>query len=47
MKKVIAAVLRQFKVVAVMDQDGFEPKFISYFNSKMEGGFPVKIVKRV
>ncbi|KAL8115353.1 cytochrome P450 94A2-like [Apium graveolens] len=47
MKRVIAAVLRQFKVVAVMDQDGYEPKFISYFNSKMEGGFPVKIVERV
>lgn len=30
-----------------MDQDGYEPKFISYFNSKMEGGFPVKIVQRV
>ncbi|WOH03740.1 hypothetical protein DCAR_0623140 [Daucus carota subsp. sativus] len=47
MKRVVAAVLRRFKVVAVMDQPGFEPKFISYFNSKMEGGFPVRIVERV
>ena len=42
MKRVVAGVLRRFKVVA----EGVEPEFISFLTSQMKGGFPVKIVER-
>lgn len=46
MKTVVAGVLRQFRVVSEFEK-GVKPKFIAYFNSQMEGGFPVRIEKRV
>lgn len=45
MKRVVAGVLRQFKVVPAVD-DGGEPVFVAALTSKMKGGFPVKIKKR-
>lgn len=45
MKRVVAGVLRQFKVVSAMD-DGVEPIFTAALTSKMIGGFPVKIKER-
>lgn len=46
MKRVVAGVLRGFRVVPVVEL-GKEPVFISYLTSKMEGGFPVRIEERV
>ncbi|KAF3436193.1 hypothetical protein FNV43_RR23285 [Rhamnella rubrinervis] len=46
MKRVVAGVLRRFRVVPAM-AEGVEPEFISYLTSKMNGGFPVTIEKRV
>ncbi|XP_076883712.1 cytochrome P450 94A1-like [Bidens hawaiensis] len=43
MKRVAAGVLRQFKVVPVVDR---EPAIVTAMTSKMIGGFPVKIKKR-
>lgn len=45
MKRVVAEVLRQFRVVPAAEE-GREPVFISYLSSKMEGGFPVRIEVR-
>lgn len=45
MKRVVAGILRRFQIVPAVD-DGFEPEFVSYLTSKMNGGFPVKIVER-
>ncbi|GMI98717.1 cytochrome P450, family 94, subfamily B, polypeptide 1 [Hibiscus trionum] len=45
MKRVVAGVLRRFKVVPAVD-DGFEPLFIVSLTSKMKGGFPVRIEER-
>ncbi|KAG7989504.1 hypothetical protein I3843_03G242200 [Carya illinoinensis] len=45
MKRLVAGILRRFKVVPVMEE-GFEPGFVSYLTSKMKGGLPVKIVER-
>ncbi|XP_076960986.1 cytochrome P450 94A1-like [Bidens hawaiensis] len=45
MKRVVAGVLRQFKVVPVV-ADGSEPAIVTAMTSKMIGGFPVKIKKR-
>ncbi|XP_071720127.1 cytochrome P450 94A1-like [Rutidosis leptorrhynchoides] len=45
MKRVVAGILRQFKVVAAED-DGSEPFFMVDLTSKMKGGFPVKIKER-
>ncbi|KAL7601001.1 hypothetical protein Lser_V15G27142 [Lactuca serriola] len=45
MKRVVAGVLRQFKVVPAVD-DGVEPVFVAALTSKMKGGFPVKIKER-
>ncbi|KAD3338330.1 hypothetical protein E3N88_33851 [Mikania micrantha] len=39
MKRVVAGVLRQFKVVPFKD-DGGEPVFLVALTSKMKGGFP-------
>lgn len=45
MKRVIAGVLRRFKVVPMI-KEGVEPVFVAYLTSRMEGGFPVQIVER-
>ncbi|XP_043690531.1 cytochrome P450 94A1-like [Telopea speciosissima] len=44
MKRVVAGVLRQYRVVPA--ENGFEPVFISYLTAKMKGGFPVRIEAR-
>ena len=47
MKRVVAGVLRRFKVVPAFEEGvNHEPEFVSYLTSKMKGGFPVKIVER-
>ncbi|KAG2719070.1 hypothetical protein I3843_03G241900 [Carya illinoinensis] len=45
MKRLVAGILRRFKVVPVMEE-GFEPVFVPYLTSKMKGGLPVRIVER-
>ncbi|GAV80906.1 p450 domain-containing protein, partial [Cephalotus follicularis] len=45
MKKVVAEVLRRFKVVPTGD-DGVEPVFVAFLTAKMKGGFLVKIEER-
>lgn len=45
MKRVVAGVLRLFKVVPMMD-DGVEPVYLTYFTAKMKGGLPVRIEER-
>ncbi|KAG6662678.1 cytochrome P450 94A2-like [Carya illinoinensis] len=45
MKKVLAGVLRRFKVVPALEE-GVEPEFLSYFTSTIKGGLPVRIVER-
>lgn len=45
MKKVVAGVLRRFRVVPALGE-GEKPVFISYLTSKMKGGFPVRIEER-
>jgi fatty acid omega-hydroxylase len=45
MKRVVAGILRVFKVVPVAE-DGSEPVFIADLTSKMKGGFPVRFKER-
>ncbi|VFR02076.1 unnamed protein product [Cuscuta campestris] len=45
MKRVVAGVLRRFRVVPAMG-DGFVPEYTADMTSKMKGGFPVRIVRR-
>ena len=45
MKRVVAGVLRQCKVVPAVD-DGSEPVYVAALTSKMKGGFLVKIKER-
>ncbi|XP_027095390.2 cytochrome P450 94A2-like [Coffea arabica] len=45
MKRVVAGVLRRFKVVPAIEE-GVEPVFMAYLTSKMKGGFPVRIFER-
>ncbi|EPS62767.1 hypothetical protein M569_12022, partial [Genlisea aurea] len=45
MKRVVAAVLRHFRVVPTLE-DGAEPVYVAYLTSKMMGGFPVTIHTR-
>ncbi|KAK6164547.1 hypothetical protein DH2020_001411 [Rehmannia glutinosa] len=45
MKRVVAGVLRRFRVVPAVE--GMEPVYVSDFTTKMKGGFPVKIEERV
>ncbi|MFS7900218.1 putative cytochrome P450 [Helianthus anomalus] len=45
MKRVVAGVLRQFKVVPAVDE-GSEPVFVAALTSKMKGGFLVKFKER-
>lgn len=45
MKRVVAGVLRKFKVVPVVE-DGIEPEFVATLTAKMKDGFPVRIEER-
>ena len=45
MKRVVAGIMRQFRVVPAMDK-GVEPEYIAHLTSLMKGGFPVTIEKR-
>ncbi|XVF71948.1 hypothetical protein PTKIN_Ptkin12aG0081000 [Pterospermum kingtungense] len=45
MKRVVAGVLRRFKVVPAVE-DGFHPEIVVYLTSKMESGFPVRVEER-
>ncbi|KVI12386.1 cytochrome P450 94A2-like [Cynara cardunculus var. scolymus] len=45
MKRVVAGVLRRFRVVPATD-DGVDPVYVVYFTAKMKGGFPVRIENR-
>lgn len=45
MKRVVAGVLRRFRVVPVTEK-GVEPVFVSYLTAKMKGGFSVTIQER-
>ncbi|KAK4482316.1 hypothetical protein RD792_009469 [Penstemon davidsonii] len=45
MKRVVAGVVRQFRVVPV--EESLEPVYVSDFTSKMKGGFKVKIEERI
>jgi fatty acid omega-hydroxylase len=45
MKRVVAAIIRQFRVVPAM-VEGVEPEYTAYLTSLMKGGFPVKIENR-
>lgn len=45
MKTVVAGVLRQFKVVPVVEE-GTQPVYITELSAKMKGGFPVRIEER-
>ncbi|OMO73372.1 Cytochrome P450 [Corchorus capsularis] len=45
MKRVVAGVLRRFKVVPAVE-DGSEPVLIAYLTTKMKDGFPVRIEER-
>nr|GMD61009.1 cytochrome P450 94A2-like [Ipomoea batatas] len=46
MKRVVAGVLRRFRVVPVVADKDVEQVFITYLTSKMKGGFPVTIEER-
>lgn len=46
MKRVVAGVLRRFKVVPAIE-NGADPVFVAYLTSKMKDGFPVRIVERI
>ncbi|XP_057964528.1 cytochrome P450 94A1-like [Malania oleifera] len=46
MKRVVAGVLRRFRVVPAAKED-YEPVYISFLTSKMKDGFPVRIEERV
>ncbi|XP_022771227.1 cytochrome P450 94A2-like [Durio zibethinus] len=45
MKRVVAGVLRRFKVVPTVE-DGFQPELLVYLTSKMKGGLPIKVEER-
>jgi len=45
MKRVVAGVFRRFQVLPAFEE-GKGPIFVSYLTTKMEGGFPVRIVER-
>nr|GMD69028.1 cytochrome P450 94A2-like [Ipomoea batatas] len=46
MKRVVAGVLRRFRVVPVVADKDVEQVFITYLTSKMKGGFQVTIEER-
>ncbi|KAL8094311.1 cytochrome P450 94A2-like [Apium graveolens] len=45
MMTVASGILQQFHVASALEE-GVEPHYISFFNSKMEGGFPVNVKER-
>ncbi|XP_059432660.1 cytochrome P450 94A2-like [Corylus avellana] len=45
MKRVVAGILRRFKVVPVIEE-GVEPEFVTQLAARMKGGLPVRIVER-
>ncbi|GMH31572.1 hypothetical protein Nepgr_033416 [Nepenthes gracilis] len=45
MKRVVACVLGRFRVVPAVE-DRFRPVFVPSLTARMEGGFPVRFVKR-
>ncbi|CAJ1902209.1 unnamed protein product [Sphenostylis stenocarpa] len=45
MQSVVSGILRRFTVVPTV-AEGVEPHFFAFLTSKMEGGFPVKIIGR-
>lgn len=45
MKRVVVGILQRFKVVSDI-KEGVEPVFVAYLTSKMEGGFPVRVIER-
>lgn len=44
MKRVVAGIMRQFRVVPVIEE-GVEPEYTAHLTSLMKGGFPVRIEK--
>jgi fatty acid omega-hydroxylase len=46
MKRVVAGVLRRFKVVPAFEE-GVEPVLVSYLTAKMKDGLPVRLLKRI
>lgn len=46
MKRIVAGVLRRFKVVPAPAEEGVEPVYMAHLTSLMKGGFPVGIHKR-
>ncbi|XWS31467.1 hypothetical protein CRYUN_Cryun23aG0078700 [Craigia yunnanensis] len=45
MKRVVAGVLRRFKVVSAVE-DGFQPELVVHLTSKMKVGFRIRVEKR-
>lgn len=45
MKRVVAGVLRRFKVVPAVE-NGFQPEMVVHLTSKMKSGFPVRVEER-
>ncbi|XP_042516122.1 cytochrome P450 94A1-like [Macadamia integrifolia] len=45
MQKIVAGVMQKYRVVPAEKE--FDPLFVSYMSSKMKGGFPVRIEKRM
>ncbi|KAG5043563.1 hypothetical protein AAZX31_03G141800 [Glycine max] len=45
MQRLVAGILRRFTVVPAV-AEGVEPHYFAFLTSQMEGGFPVKIIKR-
>lgn len=46
MKRVVAGVLRQFRVVPVVAEGAEPPAYVTDLTAKMKGGFPVTIIER-
>lgn len=46
MKRMVAGILKRFRVVPAAAEEGVEPRFVQYMTAKMEGGFPVRIEVR-
>ncbi|XP_042517055.1 cytochrome P450 94A1-like [Macadamia integrifolia] len=45
MKRIVAGVMQKYRVVPA--EKDFDPLFVSYLSSKMKGGFPVRIERKV
>ncbi|KAM7253890.1 hypothetical protein ACFE04_031572 [Oxalis oulophora] len=46
MKRVVAGVMKHFKVVPAFKEGDEEPLFVGHLSGKMKGGFPVRIEER-